>query len=1067
MAATNSASSTTSVNQSSKILLATALVLIEDNCGLKYPARALLDSGSESNFVSERLCQRMRISRTKVDVSIVGIGGVATSVEHKVHATIRSRTSPYAQKMSFLVLPRVTLNLPTATVQTKGWNMPDGIELADPAFYQSGSVDLVLGIKSFFSFFQTGNEISLGDSLPRLTESVFGWVVSGEMASEEPISRISCNMAISDRLEELITRFWSCEEVGTTNYSPEESCCEESFQRTVQRSADGRYTVTLPKNEDIISKLGKSMEIAKKRFESVERRLTRNDILREQYQRFMKEYIEMGHMRKVEEDQSNQLKRCYLPHHAILKESSTTTKLRIVFDASCKTSNGISLNDALFVGPVIQRDLRAILLRCRTYQVMIVADIEKMFRQINIDPKDAPLQSILWRADENENLATYELSTVTYGTKPAPFLATRTLKQLASDERERYPLAAKAVEEDMYIDDLITGTDDVNTAIELRRQCEQMMSSGGFTLRKWASNVTAVLEGVAQESLASPEIHEISWELDQAVQSLPRLELCGAVLAVELMEKVKEAVRAHKIFFWTDSTCVLQWIKATPTTWVTFVANRVANRVAKIQNFRGKWNHVPGTSNLADLISRGVAPDVIGKCSLWWEGPCWLKEVEENWPCQPTVVDEDPSEVRRKVAACLTAVEPEFDIWYISKFSSYTKMIRTTAYWVRLIELQRNPKSDHNFGFLTSSELKGAEMILFRLVQRLAFNQEIRALSNSKPVPRNSSLRWFNPFIMEDGILRVGGRLSQSQERAETKHQIVLPAKHPITTMIFVYHHEKLLHAGPQLLLSAVRLRFWPLGGRNIAKRVVHQCQRCFRAKPILIQQQMGQLPRERVTVGRAFLKSGVDYFGPVYIRDGRRKPARKTYVALFVCMSTKAVHMEHVTDLSTERFLQALRRFISRRGRCTDIFSDNGTNFVGAKNKMCELFDLLKDQRHHDAISKECANEGMQWHFIPPAAPHFGGLWEAAVRSAKFHLLRVLGENPVCQEDFSTLLVQVEASLNSRPLTPMSDDPTDLETLTPAHFLTGDSLQNIPEPDYSTVQLNRLSRWQLVQRQL
>ncbi|XP_055634184.1 uncharacterized protein LOC129774468 [Toxorhynchites rutilus septentrionalis] len=178
----------------------------------------------------------------------------------------------------------------------------------------------------------------------------------------------------------------------------------------------------------------------------------------------------MGHMRKVEEDQSNQLKRCYLPHHAVLKESSTTTKLRVVFDASCKTSNGISLNDALFVGPVIQRDLRAIILRCRTYQVMIVADIEKMFRQINIDPKDAPLQSILWRADENENLATYELSTVTYGTKPAPFLATRTLKQLASDERERYPLAAKAVEEDMYIDDLITGTDDVNTAIDLRRQ---------------------------------------------------------------------------------------------------------------------------------------------------------------------------------------------------------------------------------------------------------------------------------------------------------------------------------------------------------------------------------------------------------------------------------------------------------------------------------------------------------------------------------------------------------------------------------------------------------------------
>lgn len=222
-----------------------------------------------------------------------------------------------------------------------------------------------------------------------------------------------------------------------------------------------------------------------------------------------------------------------------------------------------------------------------------------------------------------------------------------------------------------------------------------------------------------------------------------------------------------------------------------------------------------------------------------------------------------------------------------------------------------------------------------------------------------------------------------------------------------------------------------------------------------------------RVTVSRPFSKCGVDYFGPVYIKAGRRLAAIKTYVAIFVCMSTKAVHMEHVSDLSTQRFLQALRRFFSKRGRASDMYSDNGTNFVGARNQLRELFALLRNPKHHDAVSKECAADGVQWHFNPPGAPHFGGLWEAAVRSAKFHLLRVLGGNPVCAEDFITLLAQVEACLNSRPLTPMSDDPTDFESLTPAHFLIFDSLQSIPDPDYGSVQLNRLNRWQLVQRQL
>lgn len=229
--------------------------------------------------------------------------------------------------------------------------------------------------------------------------------------------------------------------------------------------------------------------------------------------------------------------------------------------------------------------------------------------------------------------------------------------------------------------------------------------------------------------------------------------------------------------------------------------------------------------------------------------------------------------------------------------------------------------------------------MLIRRVQEEVFSDELRAVQNKEPVSRKSPLRWYHPYICENGILRVGGRLRLSDEAEDAKHPMILPARHRLTRMIFEHYHLRLLHAGPQLLLGTVRQRYWPLGGRNVARQVVHQCLTCFRSKPRQIQQFMGELPSSRVSISRPFSKAGVDYFGPVYLRPAPRRAAVKAYVAIFVCMCTKAVHIELVSDLSTERFLQALRRFISRRGRCTDLFSDNGTNFVGARNQLQKLF--------------------------------------------------------------------------------------------------------------------------------
>ncbi|XP_065078747.1 uncharacterized protein LOC135701754 [Ochlerotatus camptorhynchus] len=1022
----------------SQVLLATAVVAIEDDQGSRYLARALLDSGSECNFISEKLCHLMNVSSQKANISILGIGQSNTKATRKVKAVVRSRISSYSRSMEFVVLPKVTACLPTSTVQANGWNIPVEIELADPEFFRSRKIDLVLGIQAFFSYFPYGREIQLGKDLPVLTESVFGWIVSGEVTSSSQGTKYVCNMAVSDNLEEIMARFWSCEEVGAVNkYSPEEAHCEEQFQRTVRRESDGRYTVALPKNNEVLVELGESRDIALRRLRAVERRLARDPSLQKQYCDFMAEYLELGHMRRLDDSEEHTVKRCFLPHHPVIKESSTTTKVRVVFDASCKTSSGISLNDALYAGPIVQQDLRSIVLRSRVRQVMVVADVEKMYRQFWTSLDDTPLQCILWTAADGKVVA-YELLTVTYGTKSAPYLATRALQQLANDERKQFPLAALTVEEDVYMDDVISGADNVEAAIELRRQIDAMMISGGLKLRKWASNCPDVLKGIPTENLALPDSNGIDWDQDAEVKTLgltwlpnvdcfrfkftippltpfqiltKRQVLAFIARLFDPLGLLGATITAAKIFMqrlWclkNEQGHNLQWDDPLPETvgkeWRAFheqipslndvriprcvvapgsvsvefhcfsdasivaygvtiyVRSQEQNGTVSVHLLTSKSKVAPlkvqslprlelcGALLAAQLWEKVAESLKVEENDLWWHGPTWLKDSPEEWPKAAENPTEKDLERRRNAMVCVSSKKSGFISDYLSKFSTFTKLIRMTAYWLRFLNNLRCPETEKLSGCLTTNELHHAERSIILSVQAESFSDEIRKLSSGVSVGRNSPLRWFNPQIDENGILRVGGRLAHSEESQQTKHPIVLPARHKFTELVICHYHQQYLHAGVQLLLGTVRQRYWPLGGRNLARKIVHQCQRCFRAKPSIIQQQMGELPAARVNVSRPFSKTGVDYFGPIYLRAGRGRKPTKAYVALFVCMATKAVHMELVSDMSTERFMQALRRFFARRGRCTDVYSDNGTNFIGARNQIQELFALLKNKTH------------------------------------------------------------------------------------------------------------------------
>jgi Family of unknown function (DUF5641)/Integrase zinc binding domain len=334
------------------------------------------------------------------------------------------------------------------------------------------------------------------------------------------------------------------------------------------------------------------------------------------------------------------------------------------------------------------------------------------------------------------------------------------------------------------------------------------------------------------------------------------------------------------------------------------------------------------------------------------------------------------------------------------------------------------------------------------------------------PFSGKSSLKFLNPFLDEDAILRVGGRLGKSNLPERSKHQVILPHSCHLTKLIIEHYHVVYLHAGFQLLSSSLGRSFWIIKARSQIKLVIRSCVTCRRHRAATMKQLMGSLPSPRVNPGRVFDHVGLDYAGPFTLQEqtGRGRKQFKGYFCVFVCLAVKAIHLEAVTDLTTEAFIATLKRFISRRGLPSTLYSDCGTNFVGARN---ELQTFLQSAEHNQQICDSMSSRGIKWLFNPPGAPHQGGLWEAAVKSTKYHLRRVIGQHTLTISEFITLLCQVEACLNSRPLCPISPDPEDFDVLTPGHFIVGGPLTALPEPDVTTVRVNRLSRWEQVQQML
>ena len=343
---------------------------------------------------------------------------------------------------------------------------------------------------------------------------------------------------------------------------------------------------------------------------------------------------------------------------------------------------------------------------------------------------------------------------------------------------------------------------------------------------------------------------------------------------------------------------------------------------------------------------------------------------------------------------------------------------------------------------------------------------EIESLKGKSYVDKSSPLLNLRPFIDSEGLLRVGGRQQHSKMSYSKKHPIILYHKHPLSHLIIRSEHLRLLHAGPTLLMASINNRYHILNCRKLIRSITRGCVTCRKLTTRPSPQMTGQLPIERLTPGPVFDKIGIDCAGPIQVKYAHmRKPVIvKAYVCLYVSLPVKAVHLEPVSDLTTDAFIASLRRFIARRGKPSLILSDHGTIFTGASRELKEIHEFFNKQKTQGDISNFCAAQSIDWRFIPECAPHFGGLWEAAVKSMKFHFKRVVADTKLTFEELTTILAQIESCLNSRPLAPLPLEDDNIEALTPGHFLIGKPLESIPDPSLSYRNLSLLKRWYLCQ---
>ncbi|XP_072403059.1 uncharacterized protein [Diabrotica undecimpunctata] len=794
-------------------ILPTVKVKVRTASGHNLIVRGLVDTGSQVSLVTNSLVKRLNLKTYNNYLDIVGISQNSTRIQKAVDLNIESCIYDFSTNIKCSVVDIITGNLPKFSFNTS--KIPEFVQLSDDTFNQSGEISLLLGADVVFKIL-LAEKINCQELI--LQNTLLGFIVSGSVSTNQFSNlNIVCMHTTYSDLDTAISQFWEMEKVP-----------EVFLEFTSDQEACNSFAVAL------------------KRFENLEKRFVLNPTLYFDYKKFIDEYIQLGHAKIVHYDPKilNNGEVYFMAHHPVIREDKKTTKLRIVFDGSMKSKSKKCLNDFLYNGAVVQNELFDILILFRIYKYIISTDIKQMFRMILIHPEDRRYLNILWREPHSE-LKCIQLQTITYGLRSSSFLATRCLVELANTEGQNFPLAAKALINNTYVDDILAGSDTIEEAKKLKNELISLLQLRSFSLHKWCSNDPRIISDIPKENQHFDEIdiNKINFVVktlglsydtitDNFKLSSPKININDCLTKRQVLSFISKfydplglagpvLVKA-KVIMQTIWLRKIKWDEVLPNDlqeiWKNFITGLINMPVLKIPRNLAFTDaesiELIGKENPADCLSRGLEPNDIELHPLWFTGP---------------------------------------------------KMLL-----------------DKNFAH---NELP------VQFPYPMPEQKEIKDLISN--IVLKSPLSTLSPFVDGDGLLRVGGRLHNSNILYTQKHPIILPKASHVTDLIIRHEHLKLLHAGPSY-------------------------------------------------------------------------------------------------------------------------------------------------------------------------SPVFGGLWEAGVKSAKYHIKRVMGTNELTYEQFNTLIVQVEGILNSRPLMAMSQDPTNLEYLTPGHFLIGAPITSFPEPDITEVPKNRIKFWNL-----
>ena len=1227
------------------VLMQTAKTEVKNPCTNKSDVvRILLDSGSQRTYVTEKLAEQLHLTKDKEEeIKLVTFG----SEKPKSVKTFQTKISLKLKNGQYLDIGANIVPVISGTVQRNAMklctsenmqHLVSSLDMADsiPTESESSSIELLIG-NDYYLDILLSQKIEIQPGL-YLLASKLGWILTGrtsEINSETEVTSMlsiltygnnitkSCVFTNVDRVNERkpdLEDFWNVESIGVLDNpnSTNDEIAKENFKQTV-RFEEGRYQVTWPwKDSD--PDLPLNRELALGRLRSNVKRMKDKPELINTYDKIIQDQLEKGVIEKVDETVADG-PRHYLPHHAVINPLKPTTKLRIVYDASAKSrKDNKSLNESLYRGPVLLNDLCGLLLRFRLNTVAIVADIEKAFLQIGLQPSERDVTRFLWLKDtsrvnvDSDNIQTYRFCRVPFGVISSPFLLGATIESHLENYDSEIAMKLK---DDIYVDNLITGTSTPADAIHLYREAKTIFKEASMNLREWTSNNAQVNQFIAKEDLAicesvkvlghtwaiekdlisvkktskQPEhkpytkrnvlkevasvfdplglfspvllkgkvflqtlwdrhldwddeidsedktlwskissevsklsecaikrcialceskenvsyhllcfcdasasayaavvyLHQVSEDMDSRCDlifsktrlaplktlTIPRLELMAVLIGVRCLTFVKNQLKLpiKGIHLWTDSQCVLQWINSEKDLTVF-----VRNRVKEIKSNNDiVFGFVPSNENPADIASRGTTVQNLSENNLWWHGPKWLCERENNWPMSVTEDVDEKTKLDYESELKKQRNQKEIQSFSMSenvtessamhyngkctpfgidseRFSTLTKLLRVTAYVLRFVRrLQRSVRDKGNnvtkndeSCYLTSADIVAAEHMWIMQTQRKHFQEVFTSIEGKRT---NNLQRQLGIYPDDTGILRCKGRIEHANLSEGAKNPILLPKNDQFTKLIIESIHKQQLHSGTSQTLGYIRHRFWIPQGRAIVRSVLMQCRTCRRHEggPYKMPM-MPPLPRSRVREAQAFSRTGLDYLGPLNIKTG--EGTNKSWVCLFTCLVTRAIHLELMKDMTAEEFLLGFRRFISVRGTPVEIISDNALQFKSASKVLESAWRQLTKC---EDVQSYVSNSGIKWSFIVELAPWMGGFYERLVGLVKRALRKSLGKRLLFENQLQTVLKEIEAVVNSRPLVYVGDDIDANITLTPGHFLTMNPKTGVAESESDT----------------